>query len=517
MTTSLLLEWPGRWRSAGVAALLALPLLPGLSLLWFAVVAGGHFTCGGIAFAGALLNSAVVAVLVALGSLGLGLPLGVLSALYDYRGRRVLLGLASLPLLLPSFLWVFGWRWLFWHVGHSFLPLLTGCSGCVLLFLPGAVALVLFITMAATATLSASAVEAARLAGGEGTLFRQACRHAAVPAVLAALLAAVLTLSDPGPGFAVGLKVAASEILLSFTAFYDYGLAGRECLILALVVLAATLPILWLAAPRLVAERPARQLRPAQCRRHPEMGKWAATAVFAVVLLLTLLPALGLILPVRRWTDVTRACSDLAATGLNTLIYATGAGFCAAVLGFALAFCAGREEHLRRRALGVCLALFALPPMLSALGFVHAAARLPAWTEPALRGRSAVCLALGMRFFPVAALLAFRSWGAIAPSLTRVAGVHGVGLGRYLLRVALPLQRRALVTAVLLVGLLATAEIGMVLLLYPPGEESLPLHVFQIIGYPEPSSRLAALCAVELGLAAGLLVLGGPLAVKTDT
>ncbi len=71
----------------------------------------------------------------------------------------------------------------------------------------------------------------------------------------------------------------------------------------------------------------------------------------------------------------------------------------------------------------------------------------------------------------------------------------------------LPLQRRAILTAVLLVGLLASAEIGMVLLLYPPGQESLPLHIFQIIGYPAPSSRLAALCALELALAAGLLAL----------
>jgi hypothetical protein len=47
----------------------------------------------------------------------------------------------------------------------------------------------------------------------------------------------------------------------------------------------------------------------------------------------------------------------------------------------------------------------------------------------------------------------------------------------------------------------------MVLLLYPPGEESLPLHIFQIIGYPAPSSRLAALCAIDLALAVGLLAL----------
>jgi iron(III) transport system permease protein len=207
-----------------------------------------------------------------------------------------------------------------------------------------------------------------------------------------------------------------------------------------------------------------------------------------------------------------RACGDLAHTGMNTLWYAAGAGVFATGLGLALAFCAGREERLRRLALGVCLILFALPPMFLALGFVRGIARMPAWSDPVLRGRLGVCLALGMRFFPVAALLALRSWGTMSPSLARAAGVHGVPLGRYLWRVVLPLQRRAVVTAVLLVGLLASAEIGMVLLLYPPGEESLPLHIFQIIGYPAPSSRLAALCAVELALASGLLALTWSLA-----
>jgi iron(III) transport system permease protein len=214
---------------------------------------------------------------------------------------------------------------------------------------------------------------------------------------------------------------------------------------------------------------------------------------------------MGLIMPLRRWVDVERACGDLAHTGMNTLLYAAGAGFFAAGLGLALAFCAGREERLRRIAIGVCLTLFALPPMLLALGFVRGVAHLPAWTDPVLRGRLGVCMALGIRFFPVAALLALRSWGTMSPSLARAAGVHGVGLGRYLWQVVLPLQRRAVVTAVLLVGLLATAEIGMVLLLYPPGEESLPLHIFQIIGYPAPSSRLAALCAVNLALAVAML------------
>jgi iron(III) transport system permease protein len=373
------------------------------------------------------------------------------------------------------------------------------------MFLPGALTLVLFTTAASMAALSGSQVEAARLAGGERTLFRLACRHASVPAALAAVLAGILTLSDPGAGFAVGLPLASSEILISFAAFYDYTLAGRQCLMLALLVLSAAPVIAWFAAPRLVAELSARQSRPARRSSHSGMGRVAGTTLFALVLMLTLLPSVGLTFPLRRWTDLVRAGSELVHTGTNTLLYAAGAGIIATGLGLALAFCAGRELRLRRLAIGVCLTLFALPPMLLALGFVRGIAHLPGWTDPLFRSRVGVCLALGVRFLPVASVLALRSWGTMSPSLARAAGVHGVPLWHYLLRVVLPLLRPAVVTAVLLVGLLATAEIGMVLLLYPPGEESLPLHIFQVIGYPAPSSRLAALCAVNLGLAAGVL------------
>jgi iron(III) transport system permease protein len=507
MTSSMVLEWPGRWRPASVAVLLALPLLPALPLIGFALSGGERLPFGGATFEHALANSVIVAVLVALGAFALGLPIGVLNSLYDYRGRRLLLPLALLPLLAPSFLWPLGWRWLLEHRGRSLLPFLSGYSGCVLMFLPAAVTLVLFTTAASMAALSGSQVEAARLAGGERALFRLACRYASVPAALAAVLAGILTLSDPGAGSAAGLRLASSEILISFAAFYDYALAGRQCLLLALLVLIAALPIAYLASPRLVSELSARQLRPAQRSLHPGMGKAAGAALFALVLMLTLLPSAGLIMPLRRRVDWVRAFDKLAHMGMNTLLYAAGAGLVAAVAGFVLAFCTGRDQRLRRLAIGVCLMLFAMPPMLLALGFVRGVSHLPAWTDSVLRGRPGVSLALGMRFFPVAALLALRSWGTTSPSLAGAAGIHGVSLGRYLWRVAIPLQRRAIVTAVLLVGLLATAEIGMVLLLYPPGEETLPLHIFQIIGYPGPSSRLAALCAVDLALAAGLLTL----------
>src|SRR5262245_24630718 len=107
MTSCLWLERPGFWRGATVAAILLFVALPSLPLLLEGIVAPGGFEPGAAFFKG-LANSAVVAVLAGVISLGIGLPAGVLAGLYDFPARRALLALAALPLLVPSFLWAIG-------------------------------------------------------------------------------------------------------------------------------------------------------------------------------------------------------------------------------------------------------------------------------------------------------------------------------------------------------------------------------------------------------------------------
>jgi ABC-type Fe3+ transport system permease subunit len=56
----------------------------------------------------------------------------------------------------------------------------------------------------------------------------------------------------------------------------------------------------------------------------------------------------------------------------------------------------------------------------------------------------------------------------------------------------------------LLVALLATADIGTVLLLHPPGKPSLPLAIFTVMANAR-ESLVASLCLVYILTAAGLL------------
>jgi len=473
-------------------------IAPSVPLMWAAVASTDPATTAvGLAFGGALRNSLTVACFVAAASLVVGLPVGVSIALYDFPGRHLLTALVALPILVPSFLWAIGWS--------SLTSAISGVAGCVLVFSTAAIPLVLLMSYAATGSLSNSQLDAARVAGGEGTVLIHACRHAAMPAVVAAGLGGVLTLSDPGPGQILGLRTAASEVLTSFSALYDYGLAGRQCAVLTAVALVLAVPLAWIAAPRIAAEIMARQAAPLR-RVRIQRGAIAVVGMLAALVLVgTAVPFSGLVLPLQPSAGWQRVWETVSRTGGNSVLYAAGAALFAASLGVLLALLAGRSSGLRVLCIGAAIAMLSVPPAFSALGLVEMASKAPAWADPILRSRVVVCVALGLRFFPVAALLALRAWGSTSSSWVLAAGVHGVSLGTYLRRVLGPIVLPSLALAALLVALLASADVGTVLLLHPPGESSFPLAIFTVMANA-PESLVASLCSAYIAGTAGLMV-----------
>lgn len=514
MTSCAGLERPGRWRAWATVALLLLTALPSFPLVWQSATRSVSMSLGG-GFASAVGNSLAVAVLVAGSILVVGVTAGVAVGLYEFPGRRCFLALVVLPALVPTFLWAIGWSALTAGLGPAATALLSGHAGCVLVFSAGTLPLTVLTAYTSTTTLSGSQVEAARLAGGEHVVLLHACRHALTPTALVAGLGGVLTLSDPGPGQILSLRTAASEILVSFSALYDFALAGRQCVVLAALVLVGALPIAALAATRLSAEILGRQTRPMPRRRSRQASLFAVAGFTLIVLITVGAPLTGLVLPLLGGVEFSRAANEVARTGVNTLLYAIGAGTVASVMGFLLAAFVGRSQRLRVTTLGACLVLFALPPALLALGIVSLATDAPAWTDPLLRGRATVCLTLGLRFFPVAAVLGLRAWGSMSPSWAQAAAVHGVPIRTYVRRVVVPFLLPAAAAAGLLAALLATADVSTVALLHPPGETSLPLAVFTIMANA-PESLVASLCLAYVGSAIAIL-LAAMLAMRRTT
>jgi ABC-type Fe3+ transport system permease subunit len=226
--------------------------------------------------------------------------------------------------------------------------------------------------------------------------------------------------------------------------------------------------------------------------------------MFLVVSGQLLLPLAGLISPAFSGAQFQRAWTDVQRTSYDTGVYAVGGGFFATFLGFTLAFFSGRSDRARRWSLAAVLGLLALPPSLAALGLIALAGGAPAWTDPVLRSRLTVSLALGIRFFPISALIALRAWASLPPSWNMVAAVHGVSLWRYVRKVMIAFLAPSFVMSLLAASLLAASDIVTTLLLHPPGASSLPLSIFTIMANA-PESIVATLCLFYVGGAAVFL------------
>ncbi|HZR76181.1 hypothetical protein [Bradyrhizobium sp.] len=505
MISCEILEKPGWWRTVSLVAILFLSLAPTFLLLWAAVGEGSlPFTSG---FAAAMWHSVVVAAAVTLMSLVAGLPAGLLSALYEFPGRQILLALMAIPLLAPSFLWAIGLSQVRIELGlPSGSPLLAAIS-TVVAFLAPSFPLVTYITLVSARRLSKGQVDAVRLAGGERLLFICAARAVLPAGLIAAVLAGILTLSDPGPGQIFGYTGTAYEILVSFSASYDFVLAAQQCAVLTAVVLILAVPVAIFIAPGIAAEILGKQIDPAPLTRNKRAG-WITIGLLAGMLLLTTaLPLAGIIRPLFGDFPAARAFAEISRTIGDTLLYAVTAGTIATAMGFWMALAAGREKRLKRLALAAVFLVLALPPSVNALGMVELGTIAPSWLDPLLRSRFTVGLTLALRFLPIAALIAMRSFGVTSPSQCLVGAVHGVTLSLFLRRVLGPAMFPAAVTACMIIALEATAEVGTVLLLRPPGADSIPVQIFTVMANA-PEALVAALCSFYIAGAATLLTLG---------
>lgn len=494
-----------RW--AVLLLVLGLAAAPPLPLVWRVVHSPSDQPLWTPAFAGALTNGLLVAVGVAAISLVVGAPLGLLTALYRFPGRRALALVQALPLLFPSFLPAIGWSNLagFGGLPRSIAP--SGILGTTLILGLQAIPLPLFATWAACRNLTASQIEVARLHGGEKTVLNLAGRACLGTGLLAALLGGILSLSDPGAPLILGCHTAAVEITTSFSALFDFELAGMQCLVLATVVFVlAFLPVA-VGLRRLASAVLARQTRPAAPYAHSGLAALASVGLVSLTVVASVLPWIGLCLPLFSNPMFARAAQTVRMTFWPTTIYCGVAALVAAALGLALALLTRTSPKSRMAVMGVLLVLLTLPPSLGALGLIYTSSATPAGLDLLFRSDLTVAVALGLRFLPVATIALMRSVGSLSTSWFEAAALHGVPGPLFFRRVVIPTVSSGICVAILLVTVLSAADITTTLLLEPPGRQTLPVAIFTIMAN-SPEGLVASVCSAYV-LVVLVLLLGG--------
>jgi iron(III) transport system permease protein len=472
---------------------------------------------------GLLWNTALLGTGTALLATAIGAPLGLALARIALPRKALMRVALAAPVLLPPYIVALAWTYL-----GSSRGLVATVAGHDLLVewtysLPAAVVVLSLVfyplsmlaTEVALRRVDGRLEEAALVVAPAGRVLWRITLPLVAPSVLAAtLIIFVLAVSEFGVPGLLRVRVYTTEVFTAFAALYDFSraiLVAVPLLVLCVLVAALAAAIL---GERLVSTRRGSGTPPAL------LDAWQRPAAVAAIVVVTVALGVPLVVLVREamgaqsWSAVIGGSGDAIA---NSLLLAT-AGATAVVglavwLGYARARARGRIGQLADVLL---LVVFAVPSTIVGVGLIGL------WNRPGLLGTvygtdAMFLLAYLARFVPVAALALAASTRYVPVSHEEAAAVAGAGWLRTVSRIVLPQIGLGVVAAWVIAFILSFGELGVSILVAPPGEATLPIRIYTIIANT-PSSHVAVLALLQATVIfIPLAVLGAVASVRPST
>ena len=525
------------WKSGMilVTALLAVPLaVIVLSVFWPDKSTWSHLA--DTVLADYVLNSALLAVGVGLGTFVLGTGTAWLLSVCEFPGRRVFEWALLLPLAMPAYIIAYTYTGMLdvagpvqtmlrevtgWSVGDYAFPEVRSIGGAILMLTLVLYPYVYMLARAAFLEQSASALNVARSLGlNPWQMFRRVALPLARPSIVAGLSLAVMeTLADYGTVQYFGIPTLTTGIFRTWFGLDDTIAAAQ------LSALLLTLIFTVIIIERL-SRRQARYHHHGQWQARPSfrLGRGAATLAFiacALPLLLGfLLPSAQLVawsLEVTPTRDLgeflTLAGRSVGLAGLTALLAVGLAVF----LAYGQRLMPARLTFTLNRIAGMG---YAVPGTVIAVGVIIPFAAFDNTLDALMREQfgistglllsgtlAALVFAYLVRFLAVSLNTVEAGLGRVRQSMDDAARSMGANVGTTLWRVHIPLIRGSLLTAALLVFVDVLKELPATLVLRPFDFNTLAVRAFELASDERlRDAALPALAIVAAGLVPVILV-----------
>ena len=501
-----------------VLALVVAGAVPVAVMVGRSLVADGHL--GLAAYRGLLASgrqwvllghSLALAALTTLLATTLGVPAGLLVGRTDLPGRRVLGVLLALPLALPPWVTAVAWMGVTAPTGPVAGLLGPGAAAGLsrLLFgLPGAVwvlgtafmPVVMLLVAAVVRSVPPRLEEAGLLVARWPLVLGRITLPLAAPGILlGSALVFLLALGEVTVPPSLRYPVFAVESLTRFAAFYD--LAAATAAAVPLVGLTAVV----LALEALLARRaagpggldvrgtgPPATVPLGRARRAVALAAWSGAALVVGVPLGALVARAG---GPSAYGEALALAGDALARGLAL---AGAGGVLLAVEGVLLAVLVRERPRWPGAAVdATAFFLFAVPGAVLGVGLIvtfnHPLANV-VYATP-------LVLLLGYlgHYTAVSLRLCRASLELVPEGLVEAARVAGVGWGRRLVWILAPAARRGIAAAALAGAVFCLRDVGLTLLVHPPGWDTLPVRIMTLAANGAPS-LIAALCVILVGV-----------------
>jgi len=453
-------------------------------------------------------NSLGLALLTALSSTLVGLPLGLLLGKTDLPFRRVFIILFALPLVIPPYITAVSWANVLGPRGFAaglwgeptaqvMARLLFGLPGCVLVLVSTFMPAVLLATLTFMRTVNPRLEEAARLSARPRRVLRGITIPLILPGILLiATLVFLLALGEFGVPTFLRYNVFAVESFAQFSAFYDFGAAAAASAPLALLTF-IVLGVEWFA---LREKTQALSLAPesggtvvVQLGRH---RVWLFGLVSVLCALVVVAPLLSLLVQAGSPEAYLRALHAVRDSLLHSLLLAAIGATGLTVLGFFVGYLIHtRALQIWRAVDAGTVLLFALPSTVIGVGLIAL------WNRPATNFIYATPLMILLGYLAQYTALTSRVTVAglalVPASMEEAAASAGAGWTRRLSLIVLPLVKQALLSGWLIAYIFCLRDTGITMLVYPPGYDTLPVRIFTLMANGVPD-LIAAACVLMI-------------------
>ena len=470
-------------------------------------------------------NSLELALLTALLSTLVGLPLGLLLGKTDLPLRRVFVMLFTLPLVIPPYITAVSWANVLGPQGLAaglwgeptarvIGGLLFGLPGCVLVLVSTFMPAILLATLTFVRTVNPGLEEAARLSARPLRVLWDITIPLIRPGVLlAATLVFLLALGELGVPMFLRYNVFPVESFAQFSAFYNFGAATAAAVPLAVLTF-VVLGVEWF-----VLREKSQALRPVPAGGATmvvQLGRHCVCLFGLVSILCALVvvaPLLSLLVQAGSLEAYLRALHAVRDSLLHSLLLAAIGATGLTVLGFFVGYLIHTRALPIWRAVDAgTVLLFALPSTVIGMGLIVL------WNRPSTNFIYATPLMILLGYLAQYTALTGRVTVAglalVPPSMEEAAASAGAGWIRRLGLIVLPLLKHALLSGWLIAYIFCLRDTGISMLVYPPGYDTLAVRIFTLMANGAPD-LIAAACVLMIATTV-LPLVGVALVVRTQ-
>lgn len=465
-------------------------LLPVIYLFVSGLLEGGNLLFLESRHLNLLLNTIKIGIGTAFLSTIIGVFLAIIIQKTDICFKNILNWLYISPILIPPYIYALTLT--------GILPncvLFRGVIGTIIILTLSYFPFVTLIAICGLNSIDNRLEEAGMITHSELGILVRITIPLLMPYILAgSLLVFVFAISDYGVPSLLQVSVYTVEIFVKFSAFYEH--AKAVIMSIPLMLIAFSLVLL---QKHYMKNRSYVTITTEYKKAFLfQLGKWRvllSAAIIISIAIVVLVPIITLIIQSWGWNSYKIAIkTSYKEIGTSVLLAVLGASICV-LISFFISYIIEKTKLGINNAVDILSVMpFAIPPTVIGIGLIKI------WNTPYTNFIYGSPIILILAYITVTSPFVIRilcsNLKQIGGNLEEAAMILGVGWFKRTVKIIVPLMSDGLKSAWAIAFILCMRELGSTLLIIPPGRETLPIKIYNLMHYG--ASKLVASLSIIL-------------------